>query len=232
MGKMVEREAQKLAIPISRIIDSKDALLATTFDSDEVAIEFTEPSVCMENLKVLTSKGVNIICGTTGWHENIEQVREMVAANNTGFLYATNFGIGVNIFWKIVNEAARIIDKFEEYDVFGHEIHHNKKKDSPSGTALTTAAILLDNIKRKNHLVTDLVDREIEADELHFSSTRGGYVVGKHEVMFDGPSDSIKISHDSKGRSSYALGAINCAKWISGKKGFYSIKDYMEELLS
>ena len=232
MGQMVEQEAKKLSIPISRIIDDKDTLLATEFAGDEVAIEFTEPSTCIENIKILSSKGVNIVCGTTGWHQDIEKVKEMVTDQNIGFLYATNFGIGVNIFWKIVEAAAKIMDQFEEYDVFGHEIHHAKKKDSPSGTALTTANILIDNIKRKKRIVTDLVDREIEASELHFSSTRGGYVCGKHEVMFDSQNDSIKISHDSKGRSSYAIGAIHCAKWIEGKRGFYTINDYMEELLS
>ena len=231
MGKMVEQEARNLDIPISQVIDNKNDLLASDFDDDEVAIEFTEPITCIENIEILASKGVNISCGTTGWHENIEKEQKIIATSGIGFIYATNFAIGVNIFWKIVKEAACIMDKFEEYDVFGHEIHHNKKKDSPSGTALTTAKILVDNIKRKKHIITERIDREIKPDELHFSSTRGGYVIGKHEVVFDSSLDSIKISHDSKGRSTYARGAINCAKWIKNKKGFFSINDYMEELL-
>ena len=231
MGKMVEQEAQNLGISVSKTIDNKDDLLASNFNNDEVAIEFTEPAICLQNIKILASKGVNIACGTTGWYQDIEKVKKIVATNNVGFIYATNFAIGVNIFWKIVKEAACIMDKFEEYDVFGHEIHHNKKKDSPSGTALTTAQILIDNVGRKRHIITEKVDRGIKTDELHFSSTRGGYVIGKHEVVFDSSLDSIKISHDSKGRSSYARGAINCAKWIKDKKGFFSINDYMEELL-
>lgn len=231
MGKMVEQEARNLEIPISRIIDNRDALLANKFSDDEIAIEFTEPAACLENIERLASKGINTVCGTTGWHDNIEKVQRIIADSGTGFVYATNFAIGVNIFWKIIKEAACVIDKFEEYDIFGHEIHHNKKKDSPSGTALTTAKILIDNIKRKRQIITERMDRAMKTDELHFSSTRGGYVIGKHEVVFDSPFDSIKISHDSKGRSSYARGAINCAKWIKNKKGFFNINDYMEELL-
>ena len=231
MGKMVEQEAQNLNIPISQIIDNKNDLLASDFDDEEVAIEFTEPATCIENIGILASKGVNISCGTTGWHQDIERAKEIVLTNNIGLIYATNFAIGVNIFWKVVKEAACIVDKFDEYDVFGHEIHHNKKKDSPSGTALTTAKILVDNIKRKKHIITERVDRGMKPDELHFSSTRGGYVIGKHEVVFDSSLDSIKIAHDSKGRSTYARGAINCAKWIRDKKGFFNINDYMEELL-
>ena len=231
MGKMVEQEAQNLNIPISKTIDNKNDLLASNFNDDEVAIEFTEPATCLQNIERLASKGINTVCGTTGWHQDIERAKEIIATNNTGFIYATNFAIGVNIFWKIVKEAACIIDKFEEYDIFGHEIHHNKKKDTPSGTALTTAQILIDNIKRKRQIITERMDRAMKTDELHFSSTRGGYVIGKHEVVFDSPFDSIKISHDSKGRSSYARGAINCAKWIKNKKGFFNINDYMEGLL-
>lgn len=231
MGRMVEQEAQSLNIPISQVIDNKDDLLASDFDDDEVAIEFTEPATCIENIGILASKGVNISCGTTGWYHDIETVKKLVNTNNIGFIYATNFAIGVNIFWKILKKATCIIDKFNEYDVFGHEVHHNKKKDSPSGTALTTAQIIIDNIKRKKQIITEKLDREIKADEVHFSSTRGGYVIGKHEVVFDSILDSIKITHDSKGRSSYARGAINCAKWIKDKKGFFNINNYMEELL-
>ena len=232
MGRMVELEAKKLSIPISKIINSHTELSSATFDKDEIAIEFTEPSICLKNIKTLSSKGVKIVCGTTGWDKNINEVKEIVKKHNTGFIYASNFSIGVNIFWRIIEEASSIINKFDNYDIMGHEIHHNKKKDSPSGTALTTANVIINKVARKKHIVTNKIDGEIKASELHFSSSRCGNIIGKHEVIFDSPTDSISISHDSKDRSSYAIGAINCAKWIKNKTGFYSIKNYMEELLN
>ena len=232
MGKMVEQEAIKSQIPVSKIIDNRDDLLSHNFKNDEIAIEFTEPSTCLENVEIISSKGINMVCGTTGWYNDTEKVQKLVAKNNIGFIYSSNFAIGVNIFWKIIKEASLVIDKFEDYDVMGHEIHHNKKKDSPSGTALTTAQIIIDNITRKKQIITEKIDREMKSDEIHFSSSRCGSVIGKHEVIFDSPMDYIKISHDSKGRDSYAKGALNCAKWIKNKKGFYSIENYMEELLN
>ena len=231
MGQMIELEAKKLSIPISKVINSYTELSSTIFNKDEVAIEFTEPSTCLKNIKALCLKGVNIVCGTTGWDKNIDEVQKLVKNNNVGFIYASNFSIGVNIFWNIIEEASSIINKFDDYDVVGHEIHHNKKKDSPSGTALTTAKIIINNIERKKQIISNRLDREIKPSELHFSSSRCGSVIGKHEITFDSPIDSINISHDSKGRNSYAIGAINCAKWIKNKTGFYSIKNYMEDLL-
>ncbi|MSO14202.1 4-hydroxy-tetrahydrodipicolinate reductase [Candidatus Aquarickettsia rohweri] len=232
MGQMIELEANKLSTPVSKIINNYTELSSTEFDKDEVAIEFTEPSACLKNIEILSSKGVKIVCGTTGWDDNINEVKEIVKKHNTGFIYASNFSIGVNIFWKIIEETSSIINKFDHYDIMGHEIHHNKKKDSPSGTALTTAKIITNKIDRKKQIVTNRIDGEIKPNELHFSSSRCGSIIGKHEVIFDSPTDSIRISHDSKDRSSYAIGAINCAKWIKNKTGFYSIKNYMEELLN
>ncbi|MBY0580878.1 MAG: 4-hydroxy-tetrahydrodipicolinate reductase [Rickettsiales bacterium] len=232
MGQMIEKEAVKLQIPISKIINNKHELLSCNFGKDEVAIEFTEPSACLENIEIISLKGTPIVCGTTGWYGDIQKVQKLITDNNIGFIYASNFAIGVNIFWEIIKKASLVIDKFDEYDAMGHEIHHNKKKDSPSGTALTTAQIMIDNITRKKQIITERVDREMKPDEIHFSSSRCGSVIGKHEVIFDSNEDFIKISHDSKGRSSFAKGALNCAKWIKNKKGFYNIESYMEELLN
>jgi 4-hydroxy-tetrahydrodipicolinate reductase len=232
MGQIIEKEAAKLQIPISKIINSKSELLSYNFGKDEVAIEFTEPSTCLENIEIISSRGTHIVCGTTGWYSSIQKVQKLINETKIGFIYASNFAIGVNVFLKIIKEASIIIDKFDEYDVMGHEIHHNKKKDSPSGTALTTAQIIINNIARKKQIITERVDREMKPDEIHFSSSRCGSVIGKHEVVFDSPEDFIKISHDSKGRSCYAKGALNCAKWIKNKKGFYNIESYMEELLN
>ena len=231
MGKMVEQEAMKLHIPVSSIINNQDHLLSYNFKSDEVAIEFTKPSTCLNNIKIISSKGAHIVCGTTGWNNNIQKIQELVSRNNIGFIYAANFAIGINIFWKIIKEASLLVDQFKSYDVMGHEVHHNTKKDSPSGTALTTGQIIVDHIKRKKRMITQKLDREMSEDEFHFSSSRCGSIIGEHEIIFDSPIDNIKISHSSKGRDSYAQGALKCAQWIKNKKGFYSIESYMQEIL-
>jgi len=231
MGRMVELEAKKLSIPISRIINSFDDMLMANFKRDEIAIDFTEPSCFMQNLSILSSRGISIVCGTTGWHDKIQQVKHIIQKNNIGFIYSSNFSLGVNIFWHIIDKASKMMNKFEEYDVIVHEMHHNKKKDSPSGTALTTSNIVIKNIDRKNEIFLSEFRRQIKPWELYLSHSRCGSIIGNHEVFFDSEVDSISISHKSKGRSSYAIGAIRCAHWIKNKKGFYNIKDYMENIL-
>lgn len=232
MGQAIEQEIKNTPFSISKIIDDEKSLRDAEFSSDEVAIEFTEPQAHLNNIKILASKKVDIVSGTTGCEEHIEEIKKIVLANNIGFLRGTNFALGVHLFWKIVQNSAQLIDKLDEYDVFGHEIHHSKKKDSPSGTAITTAEILLKNIQRKNNIVTEKINREISDNELHFSSTRGGNAFGIHEVYYDSPCDTIKISHTSKGRSSYSKGAINCAKWLQDKKGFFTVDNYIKDRIN
>ena len=232
MGKSIEQIAENLSIPISKTINSYKDLINYNFKNNEIAIEFTKPSSCLKNIKTLASKGVNIVCGTTGWFKNINQIKKLVYKNNIGFIYGSNFSIGTNIFWKIIKETSLIIDKFDHYDIMGHEIHHNNKKDSPSGTALTTAQILINNIKRKKQVVINRVNRKMRPEEIHFSSSRCGNIIGKHEIIIDSPNDSIKISHTSKWNTSYAEGAIKCAKWIKNKNGFYNIINFIDDLIN
>lgn len=231
IGKIVEEEAIRLKIPISKIITSRNSLLNYNFTKNEVCIEFTEPSSCLENIQIIASRGINTVCGTTGWNTKVDKVKKIIEQSNTGFIYASNFSIGVNIFWKIIKKASSLIDKFEDYDVMGHEVHHNTKKDFPSGTALTTAEIILEHIKRKKRVLVQNIDRVMHPDEFSFSSSRCGSIIGNHEVVFDSTVDSIKISHHSKVRNAHAKGALNCAQWIRDKKGFYTIEDYIKELL-
>lgn len=122
------------------------------------------------------------------------------------------------MFFRILDYAAKQFNGFPEYDVFGREIHHKGKKDSPSGTTLTAAKILLDNLDRKTQLVTDEIHRKIEDNELHFSATRGGFANFSHEVFFDSPDETITITHSARNRNIYAIGALKAAEWIHGKQ--------------
>lgn len=212
-----------------------DAAFITPQDADfsriDVAIDFTHPSVVLANITTYCEKKVAVVVGTTGWHEHLEDVQTQVETAEIGFLYATNFSIGVNLFWETLKDAAKKFNKFEEYDTFGHEYHHNQKADSPSGTALTTAEILLDALDKKTALVTQALNRKIEPHELHFSSTRGGNIPGTHSVFFDSPADTIEFTHTARNRTGFASGALKSAEWLNGKTGFFTIKDFLASIL-
>lgn len=229
MGQEIEKQAKDQGISIHAIIDDKAALESSDL-SGSVAIEFSQPDAAFDNLCILAKRSIPTICGTTGWYDQIETLRKEVKANNSAFLYASNFALGVHGFWNVVKQAAQTFNKLDDFDVFLHEIHHKNKKDSPSGTALSTADIVLSAIDRKTAIVTERLDRAPQAHEIHVSSTRGGDVFGDHIVTFDSPDGTIEITHKSKGRSGYAQGAINCAKWLADKNGFYSIDDYLKEI--
>jgi 4-hydroxy-tetrahydrodipicolinate reductase len=230
MGQKIMEVSSSHSVRISQVISNKLDLERAKFHPKEVAIEFTEPSACLDNLRILSSKNVTTICGTTGWHENVENVKEMYF-KRAGFLYAANFSIGVNIFWHILKSAARTINQFPDYDVSIHETHHNKKKDCPSGTAIATGDIILQGIDKKKRLITNLADKTIDPEEIHISYSRSGNTIGEHEVTFAGSMDSIKILHQSTDRATYAHGAIKCAKWLQNKKGFYSMESYIKHIL-
>ncbi len=231
MGRTIEQIALQNSIKISHIIDSYKDLEDAVFQGDEIAIEFTQPEHCINNIKLLSEKKINTVCGTTGWYDKLEHLKKIIANSRIAFLYASNFSIGVNIFWNTIENISKTMNKIEDYDVMGHELHHKHKKDSPSGTAIHTGEILLKNIVRKKKLLTEtLANREILPEELHFTSTRIGSTIGKHTVVFDSIYDTIEISHNSKSRECYAIGAIKAAKWLVNKSGFFNFQKYTGEI--
>jgi len=186
---------------------SKDSL--RDFD---VVIDFTTPTAILENMQACVSAGKNMIVGTTGWYAELNRIRKLVDENGTGFLYGPNFSIGINLFLEIARSAAPAL----QHDYLGQifERHHVQKKDAPSGTALTL-----------QHLI-----RAASGTELEIISFREGDVVGMHEVVFDSPSDTIYLCHDSKSRRGFAEGAVRAAEWLVGKKGLFEFKDVWREL--
>jgi 4-hydroxy-tetrahydrodipicolinate reductase len=184
--------------------------------------------------------------GTTGWKDEEPAVRAAVRGADIGFLRTSNFSIGAHIFLTLVEEAARLVNTITDYDVLIHEIHHNRKKDSPSGTALSAAARVLKNLSRKKRVVTERLDRQIEPDELHVSSSRTGSVPGIHTLLLDSVFDSIEIVHTARSRGGFALGAVLAAEWLAGsgpdgaaagsagekKKGFFEVEDFIYAIFS
>lgn len=225
MGRMVEEVAIQKGHTIVAKIRSSPKIVEQAIQHAEVCIDFSHPSCVIDHIHLAARLGKNLVVGTTGWLEHLDQVKEIVRQSKIGFLYAPNFSLGVHLFLKVVSEAALLIDRFEDYDVGVVESHHNKKADSPSGTAKAIADLLLENIKRKTTLVHDAVQGQIAPHELHVASIRFGSIPGTHSVMFDSPADTITLTHQARSREGFARGAVAAAEWLQGKNGFYTIED-------
>jgi 4-hydroxy-tetrahydrodipicolinate reductase len=230
MGKEVEAVAQERGVKVQKIFTEKNnigslALTPEALREVDVCIDFSTPGVVLDNIKAVASCGKNIVVGTTGWYDRLDDVKKLVKEKKIGFLYSSNFSLGVNLFYQIVTDAARLLGKYPEYDVAINEVHHNKKADSPSGTALSLGLLVLQHHRRKKELLTETSHTEIAPNQLHVTSTRVGHVTGKHTVVFDSECDSIELVHTAKNRRGFALGALVAAEWLKGKKGFFTMKD-------
>jgi 4-hydroxy-tetrahydrodipicolinate reductase len=230
-GKM-GKEIEKLIKPDEFVLTEKfdiDRTLENYFnDKPDVAIEFSTPITVISNIEFLSSKGVNVVCGTTGWYDKIEVIKSMVNKYNTGFIYGSNFSIGVNIFFEFVKKASELIDKYKQYEINIEETHHTQKLDKPSGTAIRIAENLINGIKRKEKYTSDAKNNDV--NEINIVSKRIENVVGNHKVFFDGPGDTITLEHNAKSRRGFAEGALLAAKFIHNKKGFYKFEDIFNNL--
>jgi len=237
MGKMIEQAAKERGVEVASTIDPKtpDAMYkeinAESVKNVDVCIDFTHPTVIIGNMKKYCELKKNVVIGTTGWYDQIEDVRLMVEEAKIGCIWSGNFSIGVNMYFKIIEAAAKIANNLPEYDVMGVEYHHNKKADSPSGTMKMIGDILLENIERKKSAVYEMLDRTIKDEELHLASIRGGSIPGIHEVKFDSNADTITITHSARTREGFAKGAVMAAEFVNSKKGFYSINDLMDNII-
>lgn len=239
MGRTIEALAQEKGICVRSIIDPfidaqgkiYNEINEKSLNEVDVCIDFTNPDVLIENVKKVTALKKNIVVGTTAWYDKAEQVERIVNASGIGFIYAHNFSIGVNLLFRLTAYAAKLFDKFSQYDEYAYELHHNQKVDSPSGTAVKLGEVLVDNLSRKKKLVTGRLDRKIEEDELHFASIRGGSFPGTHVIGFDSPADTIKIKHTARGRMGFADGALSAAQWINKKEGYYKFEDMIDEII-
>jgi 4-hydroxy-tetrahydrodipicolinate reductase len=161
----------------------------------------------------------------------MDEVKKIVNDNKIGLIWSGNFSVGVNALFRITEYAAKLFNKIEDYDIAVNEIHHTQKADSPSGTANMIGDILVENIDRKNKIVTEAFDRKPKDDELHISSTRVGSVPGIHTITFDSSADTIELKHTARNRCGFASGSVLAAEFVKGKKGFYHIDDMMNEII-
>jgi len=226
MGKTIEKIALERGHTISHIIekDSEKGIDTLTPENTDAAIEFSQPESAVQNILACLKQGVPIISGTTGWLDKLPEIEKTCNENNGTFFYASNFSIGVNIFFKLNKYLAKLMNGQSDYDVSMREIHHTEKKDSPSGTALTLINDILPNQPKLSGWVET---HEKPTDKLPIESIREGKVPGTHSITYTSRIDQITIEHEAFGREGFALGAVLVAEWIKDQKGMLSMENFL-----
>lgn len=217
MGQLVGELSKHYGCEVVGIVDPLSPLHGGGPDDDrwrgvDVAIDFSTAESVMTNVPVLAQRGMNLVVGTTGWSAHEAALRQVVSEAGTGIVVAPNFSTGVVLFEAIVSHAAKLFAPQDEFDAFLHEAHHAAKKDAPSGTAI---------------LLKRTMEQSGFARPIDVSSTRAGFIPGTHHVGFDGPAETITLSHAARDRTAFARGALTAAKWIHGKRGWYTMKDVL-----
>lgn len=226
MGKTIEAIAVAKGHEIVARIDkdSQELLNKENLQKADVAIEFTGPETAYNNILKCFEANVPVICGSTGWLENLPKVTALCLEKNQAFLYASNFSIGVNIFFEVNKRLAELMAHQPQYNVQMEEIHHTQKRDAPSGTAITLAEQVLEKVTRKQNWVNN--DTTAPA-ELSIISKRIDPAPGTHIINYTSPIDDITITHTAHSREGFASGAVVAAEWIQGKKGVFGMKDVL-----
>jgi 4-hydroxy-tetrahydrodipicolinate reductase len=217
MGRMIESLAPEYGCEVAGVVDPQSEAHGGPIDSDrwrsiDVAIDFTSPDAVAANVPALARSGLAVVLGTTGWQQHEASLRAAVAAAGTAVVAAPNFSVGVVLFEAIVRHAAKLAAGQQDLGAWLHEAHHAMKKDAPSGTAL----------KLKRTMEEAGYSRPIDV-----SSTRAGYIPGVHTIGFDGPAESITLSHTARDRSAFARGALMAARWVQGKHGWFTMQDVL-----
>lgn len=227
MGKIIERIALERGHELVSIIDiqNPDDFTSDAFKSAQVAIEFSAPHVALENIRKAFAVGVPVVSGTTGWSEALPELKKEIELNGNTLFWASNYSLGVSIFSAVNKYLAKIMNRFDAYNVEMTEVHHTQKLDAPSGTAITLAEGVIENIDRKEVWVKEYQN---QIDEMAIKSIRRGQVPGIHTIRYESNEDSIEITHDAKNRDGFALGAVVAAEFTVGKKGFLSMDDMMQ----
>lgn len=224
----------KMGKTIEKLLPSRGHEVVARFGSEgideaqlknaDVAIEFTRPEAAFDNIATCFRLKVPVVIGTTGWLAKYNEAAELCQSNEAAFLYASNFSLGVNIFFEMNRKLAEIMDSHEQYDVNMEEIHHTEKRDAPSGTAITLAEQIIENMNRKEGWTLE----EVHAPkQIHIEAKRIENVSGTHVVNYHSEIDSIEIKHTAHSREGFALGAIMAAEYINGKTGIFTMKDVL-----
>ncbi len=226
MGKAIEEIAlgkgHEIVLKISR--ENIHSFTKENIQQADVCIEFSTPHTAFENVKKCLEVGVPTVCGSTAWLQHLNEAKQICLAQHTAFLYASNFSIGVNLFFKINKLVAAMMNTHKEYKVSMEEIHHTEKKDAPSGTAVTLAEAIIENFDTKDKWVNNESSNE---RELSIISKRIDPAPGTHTIQYDSDIDSITLTHTAHSRKGFATGALLAAEFLHDKKGIYTMEDVL-----
>ena len=225
MGKEIKKIAQEKEheIVFQFDVNNKDEFTVENLKKVDVAIEFTTPEAAYDNFIKCFEANVPIVSGTTGWLDKLAQIKEKCENEKQTFLYASNFSLGVNLFFKLNQILSKMMNNYPDYQIDISETHHIHKLDAPSGTAITLAEDIIKNVERKQKWTKN----KAKNDEIHIESIRKGEINGIHNIKYDSSVDTIEISHSLKNRKSLALGALLAAEFVYNKKGFFTMDDLL-----
>lgn len=231
MGQIIERFAIERGHEIVLKITSQNLseLTAANLRKADVAIDFSKPDTAIANIYACFDANVPLVVGTTGWYGQLQEIKDECLTRNNSLLYGSNFSIGVNLFFHMNEILARLMNNYPAYDVQVEEIHHTQKLDSPSGTAMTIAEEIIENLDRKTEWVNELngqpAEAALKAGQLLIASERIENVPGTHSVIYSSEVDDIELRHTAHSRAGFALGAVVAAEWLQNKQGFFNIAD-------
>ena len=225
MGQEIEEILLQRGHEITLRASAEKPFKAEDLAGSDVAIEFSTPDTVVDNIYKCLEANCPVVVGTTGWYNRLSEIKSEVASRNQSLLYASNFSIGVNLVFHINKILAQAMDQLDEYDPAILEIHHTAKLDKPSGTGITLAEGILDNVKRKTKWVNDATSNP---EELSIISQREGVVPGTHVITYTSPVDHISLVHQAVNRKGFALGAVKAAEWLKGKKGCFTMNDFLK----
>lgn len=231
MGQIIERFAiergHEVVLKIG--IDNLADLTVSNLRKADIAIDFSTPDAAINNIYTCFDANVPLVVGTTGWYGQLQEIKDECLRRNNTLLYGSNFSIGVNLFFHINEVLAKVMNNYPVYDVQVEEIHHTQKLDSPSGTAMTIAEGIIENMDRKSEWVNEVDGSpEIEVlkqEQILIASQRIENIPGTHTVIYSSEVDEIELKHTAHSRAGFALGAVVAAEWLQNKQGFYNISD-------
>lgn len=221
MGQIIDKIATERGHEVVARLNALPTV--ESLNGAEVAIEFSKPEVAFENIKFCLENNVSVVCGTTGWLDKKQQIEKIADANNVGFIYGSNFSLGVNLFFALNEKLAHMMKNFNEYHIQLEEIHHIHKLDAPSGTAITLAEGIMSQNSKFNAWKLD----ETQDNQLGITAIRENEVPGTHSIYYQSEVDEIEIKHTAHNRNGFALGAVVAAEWLNGKSGNFTMKDVL-----
>ena len=234
MGRIIEQFAIERGheVVLKVNVDNLDDLSIRNLEQADVAIDFSTPNSALSNIEICFAAHVPIVVGTTGWYGSLQEVKNKCEESNNTLIYASNFSIGVNVFFFVNKVLAKIMNRYPQYEIQVEEIHHTEKLDSPSGTAMTIAEGIISELGRKIEWVDELIGSGEELipkpDQLLIESHRIEDVPGTHTVIYSSEVDDIEFKHKAHSRAGFALGAVLAAEWLEGKTGFFNITDMFD----